>query len=98
MIEELQRLFAHEYRERVYRVTFADGERYVLTAIGCFGDDDDEQGAGKVVQPVVRRAEAEGGDVRLRGGACLGARLRRIRWRRLIRHGWGGGAIGIADS
>jgi hypothetical protein len=59
MSEELLRLFAYEHRACVYRVTFADGERYVLTALGCFGDDDDEQVAGRVVQPVVRRAEAE---------------------------------------
>ena len=60
MLEILESLFAPEYRDRAYRITFRDGERYVLRAVGCFGGGDDPDGAaGTVVQAVVRRVEAE---------------------------------------
>jgi hypothetical protein len=60
VIDELELLFVLANTACTYDVTFTDGERYVLTALGCFGDEGDEpQAAGRVVRPVVRRAEAE---------------------------------------
>jgi len=58
-MDELELLFTVEHHGRTYRVTFTDGEKYVLTAVGCFGEDDDPHAVGRVVQPVVRRAGAE---------------------------------------
>ena len=77
MTDELELLFAPQHHTRTYRVTFADGERYLLTAVGCFGGGDVEvQAAGRVILPIVRRAEAE---VHFQPGKTMSFPLRDVR-------------------